>query len=124
VIIAGFVACTASVGKAVSDAQKPRAVTYRLVGKGTATVTFTGNGGGMSQQSGHKLPFKTTVNMSGFTVGLLTGTLDQKGGDITCQILDDSGKVLAETKASGPFASCSASTPVPGTSPVGSAPPS
>jgi len=124
VIIAGFVACTASVGRAVNDAQKPRAITYELSGKGTATVTFTGNGGGMSQHSETKLPFTTTVNISGFTAELLTGTLDQKGGDITCRILDGSKTVLAETKASGPFASCSASTPLPGTSPVGSAPPS
>ena len=85
VIIAGFVACTASVGRAVNDAPKTRAMTYQLDGEGPATVTFTGNGGGMSQQSGTNLPFTTTVNASSFTVGLPTGTLGASGGDITCR---------------------------------------
>jgi hypothetical protein len=124
VIIAGFVACTARVGKAVNDAQKPRTITYQLDGKGTVTVTYTRTGGGLSQQANVKLPFTADVSANGFSVEILTGTLDQKGGDITCRILDQDKKVIAETKSSGAFASCSASTPLPGTSPVGSTPPS
>jgi hypothetical protein len=80
VIIVGFVGCTASVGRAVNDTQEARAITYQLDGEGTATVKFTGNGGGMSQQSGTKLPLTTTVNVSSFTVEfLLTGTLGSSG---------------------------------------------
>ena len=123
VIIAGFVACTASVRKAGSDAQAPHKLRYEVTGSGTASVTWISTGGGMSQQAGTKLPWSTDVTVSGFSFSTLTATLDQHGGDVTCTIKDETGKTLTETKSAGPFASCSSNTPLTG-SPVGSTQPS
>jgi hypothetical protein len=121
VIIAGFVACTASVGKAGSGAQAPHRLRYEVAGFGTASVTWISTGGGVSEQANAKLPWSADVTVSGFSFSTLTARLDQHGGDVTCTIKDDAGRTLTETRSSGPFASCSSNTPVTG-SPVGSTP--
>lgn len=123
VIIAGFAACTISVGHAVSRATAPRTLTYELEGDGVATVSYTSAGGGLAQYAGTKLPFATDVSVSGFSISILIATLDQRGGNVTCRIVDNSsGKTLSETKSSGAFMSCSTSATLTGSTPPGSSP--
>jgi len=123
VIIAGFAACTISVGHAVSQATAPRTLTYELEGYGVATVSYTSAGGGLSQYAGTKLPFTTDVSVSGVAISILTATMDQRGGTVTCRIVDkSSGKTLSETKSSGPFSTCSANASLAGSTPPGSTP--
>jgi hypothetical protein len=110
-LAAAFIFWIASTGKSVEAASPPRALTYELSGNGTVTVAYTGSRG-VAQEVDSTLPWSKQVNLDGFGTGALTGTLDQNGGDVTCQIKDDAGTAIAETKSSGAFASCTASTPL------------
>lgn len=113
-VIGGCMAVIGAGAKAASDSiEKASApVTYRYHVEGTAktaTVTYM-NQSGMSQAGDVKIPFDRDETFTGIVkLANLTATIGQRGGSVTCQVLDEAGKVLAENKASGPFASCSAS---------------
>jgi hypothetical protein len=115
-LAAAFIFWIASTGKAVESASPPRDLTYELSGNGKATVTYTGSRV-LAQEVGSTLPWSKQVDVDGFGIGTLTGTLDQNGGDVTCRIKDDAGTAIAETASSGAFASCTASTPLIATRP-------
>jgi hypothetical protein len=111
-VVVAFISWIASEEKAVDAASPPRTLTYELLGNGKAAVTYIGSRGVVVQEVGSTLPWSKQVNLDGFGIGTLTGTLDQNGGDVTCRIKDDAGTAITETKSTGAFASCIASTPL------------
>jgi hypothetical protein len=111
-----FISRIASAERAVEAASPPRALTYELSGNGKVTVTYASSRV-VAQEAGSTLPWSKQVDVDGFGIGTLTGTLDQNGGDVTCRIKDGTGTVIAETRSNGAFKSCTASTPLIGTKP-------
>lgn len=105
--ILGFVACTAAVGKAVSDASAPATIRYELAGDGPASTITWAQQGGTGQESTGTLPWTKTVEFGdGFLAGLsLTAQRGDGDGDLTCRIVNESsGAVIAESTSSGQFA--------------------
>jgi hypothetical protein len=122
VVIAGFVACAALIGstaKSVDDnAKKVRSVTYVAESTGrTITVSYntsTASGVSTATAGSVKSGWSTQVDIAGFAGPNMTVSLDstlaarQKAGTVTCRILA-AGKVVAENKATGEFATATCS---------------
>lgn len=75
--------------------------TYKVTGSGSATVMYTGKGGQMSQST-QKLPWSKTVDRDQFlSFGMVSATVMNAKGPISCTITDETGKVVGQNTADG-----------------------
>lgn len=113
--VLGFAGCAAmlgAAGKAMEEATAPRTLVYDVEGTARASISYWQTGG-MGSESSVKLPWRKEVQSDGFAWGTLTVTTDQNGGEVLCRVSGPDGKVIAENRASGPFAmaSCNGTAP-------------
>lgn len=75
--------------------------TYKVTGSGSATVMYTGKGGQMSQST-QKLPWSKTVDRDQFlSFGMVSATVMNAKGPLTCTITDENGQVVGQNTADG-----------------------
>ncbi|MFR9803650.1 hypothetical protein ACL02T_15275 [Pseudonocardia sp. RS010] len=109
--IVGFGACTAAVDSAITEAGKPVTYTYRVTGSGSDVRIDYQTDTGSASVSDVSLPWEIGETFSSLINFVhVSAILDQDGGKVTCEVLQD-GKVVASNTASGPFASCTAMPP-------------
>lgn len=116
-IILIVVVVSAAANKVVQQSTTVHVVTYSVTGRGAAqNITYDtlqeGNGQqGEAQDSNVPLPWSKTIHASGLiTSYVVSATVGQSGGSVTCSITID-GKVVSKNTANGAFstASCTGS---------------
>ncbi|MEU8674382.1 hypothetical protein [Streptomyces sp. NPDC048560] len=92
------------------------AVTYEVVGKGVADISYRGDGEGdrASLVENAELPWRKTVNVPLGTSPIVSITLGEKGGEASCT-LAVGGKHVQRSTASGVFgrSTCTSELPSP-----------
>lgn len=80
--------------------------TYRVNGPNRATITYTAEGGNISQVSDAELPWSTTVENPGYPGFRFTSVSAQNSGSgtISCEIVAPTGVVVSENSSEGPYA--------------------
>lgn len=80
--------------------------TYRVSGPHRATITYTAEGGNISQVSDAELPWSTTVENPGYAGFRFTSVSAQNSGSgtISCEIVAPTGIVVSENSSAGPYA--------------------
>lgn len=109
-IIGGCVAFVGTVANEIDkEANREVTVTYEAGGTGTATVTYSGQGMDVGQESDVALPWTKDVALDGLVKYVsLTVMAGFEGGQVSCKITVD-GKVIAEDQASGQLATANCS---------------
>lgn len=93
-----------------ADANQGSTYTYKITGRGQASLTYTGQGGNIAQSTGH-LPWSKTVNRDVFSYGSVTASVMGSSGPLSCSITDETGRVVAENSSEGgSYASVTCST--------------
>lgn len=80
--------------------------TYRVNGPHHATITYTAEGGNISQVSDAELPWSATVENPGYAGFRFTSVSAQNSGSgtISCEIVAPTGVVVSENSSEGPYA--------------------
>ncbi|QHN28286.1 hypothetical protein GII33_22225 [Gordonia pseudamarae] len=114
--VAMFGGCMALIGGAANEIDKEInreiAVTYRVTGTGSGSITWTDKDFNMAQETDASLPWEKQVTISGFgkTASLSVTNSSDDGATSTCEIIVD-GQVKYTQTAKGAYASahCSGS---------------
>lgn len=74
--------------------------TYKLTGSADSVDVTMNTDGGSTQETGAALPFEQEVGALDFLY-ISAQITDESGGDVSCEIVDSTGDVVATNTASG-----------------------
>lgn len=90
----------------VAPAPPSNTWTYRVTGPARASITYSAEGGNISQESDAALPWSTTVESPGFP-GVrfaYVSAQNSDSGTVSCEIVAPSGEVVSQNSSEGPYA--------------------